>query len=130
MGDAIRSVLSQYATFSGRASRAEFWWWVLALLIASLVVGVIDSALFPPLFGDPELGSGGPLSAILGLGLLVPNLAVNARRLHDIDRTCWWQLIVLVPLVGALVLLFFFVQRGTPGPNRFGPVPVLAAPVG
>jgi uncharacterized membrane protein YhaH (DUF805 family) len=119
MGDAVRSVLSKYATFSGRAGRGEFWWWVLAVLIASFVVGVIDNMLFPTAF-DHGMGGGGPLSILLGLAVLLPNLAVSVRRLHDLDRTGWWLLIGLVPLIGFLVLLFFYVQRGTPGPNRFG----------
>jgi uncharacterized membrane protein YhaH (DUF805 family) len=130
MGDAIRSVLSQYATFSGRAGRAEFWWWVLAAFLGSLVIGALDNALFPPLVAEVDAFGGGPLSAIYGLALLLPNLAVNVRRLHDGDRSGWWLLIVLVPIIGFLVLLWFFVRRGTPGPNRFGPVPVLGAPAG
>jgi uncharacterized membrane protein YhaH (DUF805 family) len=61
------------------------------------------------------------VSAIFGLAILLPTLAVGARRLHDIDRTAWWLLLSLLPLIGTLVLLFFYVQPGTPGDNRFGP---------
>jgi uncharacterized membrane protein YhaH (DUF805 family) len=63
------------------------------------------------------------LSSIFSLAVLVPSIAVSVRRLHDIDRTGWWVLIGLVPLVGWIVLLVFHVQDGTPGPNRFGPDP-------
>lgn len=111
MQEAVRTVLSKYATFEGRAARPEFWWWVLATVLASIVAGLVDRLLF----GDGQL-----LQGLLGLAIIVPNLAVGARRLHDIDRTGWWQLIGLVPIVGWLVLIWFFIQPGTPGRNRFG----------
>ena len=63
------------------------------------------------------------ISLIANLALLLPSLAVTARRLHDTDRSAWWILIALIPLIGAIVLLVFLVQDGTPGPNRFGPSP-------
>ena len=119
MGDAVRTVLSKYATFSGRAGRGELWWWVLALLIVSIVVEALDRGL--------GFHGGGPLSFVLGLAVLLPNIAVGVRRLHDIDRTGWWLLIGLIPIVGLITLIVFYVMRGTPGPNRFGPAPV---PVG
>jgi uncharacterized membrane protein YhaH (DUF805 family) len=111
MQEAVRSVLSKYATFEGRAARSEFWWWFLAIIIASIVAGLIDGLLFP----NMQL-----LSLLLGLAIIVPNLAVGARRLHDIDRTGWWLLIGLLPIIGTLVLLWFFIQKGTDGANRFG----------
>jgi uncharacterized membrane protein YhaH (DUF805 family) len=111
MQEAVRSVLSKYATFEGRAARSEFWWWFLAIIIASIVAGLIDGLLFPNI----QL-----LSLLLGLAIIVPNLAVGARRLHDIDRTGWWLLIGLLPIIGTLVLLWFFIQKGTEGTNRFG----------
>jgi uncharacterized membrane protein YhaH (DUF805 family) len=111
MQEAVRSVLSKYATFEGRAARSEFWWWFLAIIIASIVAGLIDGLLFP----NMQL-----LSLLLGLAIIVPNLAVGARRLHDIDRTGWWLLIGLLPIIGTLVLLWFFIQKGTDGTNRFG----------
>jgi uncharacterized membrane protein YhaH (DUF805 family) len=63
-------------------------------------------------------------SGLSSLGLLLPNLAVTARRLHDIDRSAWWILIMLVPIVGAIILFMFMCLRGTFGLNRFGPEPV------
>jgi uncharacterized membrane protein YhaH (DUF805 family) len=116
--DAVRLVLSKYVTFSGRAGRAEFWWWVLALLLAAFVAGILDGLLF----GGDQPGSG-PLAAVLALATLLPHLAVSVRRLHDIDRTGWWLLLSLVPIVGTLVLIYFYVLAGTPGANRFGPTP-------
>jgi uncharacterized membrane protein YhaH (DUF805 family) len=119
MMDAVRRVLSNYATFSGRAARPEYWWWVLAVVLGSVVFRLIDSAIF----GGAEV-DGAPVqvfSALFGIAILLPMLAVGARRLHDTDRSAWWLLLNLLPLIGALVLLWFYVQRGTEGPNRFGP---------
>jgi uncharacterized membrane protein YhaH (DUF805 family) len=112
MGEAVRSVFSQYATFSGRAVRSEFWWWVLFTIIVAIVLGAVEYLA--------GLGDWAPLSGLFGLATLIPNLAVSVRRLHDIDRTGWWLLIGLVPIVGWLVLLWFYIQQGTPGANRFG----------
>ncbi|MBL6279919.1 DUF805 domain-containing protein [Micromonospora fiedleri] len=116
--DAIRSVLSKYATFRGRARRSEYWWFSLFLLLVGIVASVLDSAL-----GVDFEGSGGPVSLLVNLALLLPSLAVAARRLHDIDRTGWWLLLAFIPIVGWIVLLVFALQNGTPGPNRFGPSP-------
>jgi uncharacterized membrane protein YhaH (DUF805 family) len=101
-GEAIPNGFRKYATFEGRASRSEFWWWVLFVFLASLVAGFM----------------GDIVSAVVGLGLLVPNIAVTARRLHDIDRSGWWQLVGLIPLVGWLILIYWCVQ-GPVEPNRF-----------
>ncbi|HMQ92720.1 MAG TPA: DUF805 domain-containing protein [Amaricoccus sp.] len=114
--EAVRNVLSNYVTFSGRAPRSEFWWWTLAVLIAVLVAGLLDGLLF----GAPEGESVRPISGLLGLAILLPNLAVTVRRLHDTDRTGWWVLLGLVPVIGLLVLLWFYVQKGSEGANRFG----------
>ncbi len=114
MTEAVRTVLSKYATMSGRAGRAEFWWWILATLIASAVANLLDYLLF----GSDSFYR--PIGTILGLLILIPDFTVTVRRLHDTDRTAWWLLLTLVPVVGWLVLIYFYIQRGTPGPNRFG----------
>lgn len=115
--DAVRSVLTCYAEFQGRAARSEFWWYVLFYLLVQLVAAVLDVALFPEL-------AFGVFETIAGLALLLPSIAVTARRLHDTDRSGWWQLIGLLPIVGLLVLIWFCVQRGTEGANRFGEAPM------
>ncbi len=117
MRQAIDSVLSKYATFTGRAGRPEFWWWVLALLIAFIVAAVLDRLIFRAMFGWQNAE---PLTVLLWLAVLLPNLAVAARRLHDTDRSAWWLLLYLVPVIGGLVLLYFYLLRGTEGANRFG----------
>jgi uncharacterized membrane protein YhaH (DUF805 family) len=114
--DAVRSVLTQYATFSGRARRSEYWWFFLAYFIASVVASIIDGIL-----GVTVLG------VILALGLLIPSLAVGVRRLHDIGKSGWWLLIGLIPLVGAIVLLVFACQDSQPGTNQWGPSPKYGA---
>jgi uncharacterized membrane protein YhaH (DUF805 family) len=116
--EAVQSVLSKYATFSGRARRAEYWWFVLFQVLVSIVAAILDAAL------GTDFGSGsGVFSLIVTLALLLPGLAVTVRRLHDTDRSGWWILIGLIPLVGAIVLIVFTVMDGTPGPNRFGASP-------
>ena len=116
--DAVRSVLTQYANFNGRARRSEFWWFMLASLLASIVASIIDAAI------GSDVGAGtGVVSLLLSLGLLIPTLAVGARRLHDTGKTGWWQLIALVPLVGMIVLIVFWAQDGHPNPNQHGQSP-------
>ena len=118
---AIGTVFSKYATFQGRAGRPEFWWWVLFVILVSLVTQFIDGMFIGPMLGYESFDADGgqPLSLVVSLGLLLPNLAVSVRRLHDIDRSGWWLLIGLVPLIGVIVLIFWYVQPGTEGGNRF-----------
>lgn len=115
MEHAIRTCLQKYAVFSGRAARPELWWWVLAVFLAGTLLSALDYLLFG--------GGEQPVSSLFSLLVLLPNLAVGARRLHDTDRSAWWLLIGLVPVIGPIVLLVFFVLDGTVGPNRFGPDP-------
>ncbi|GAA4671352.1 DUF805 domain-containing protein [Phytohabitans rumicis] len=118
---AVRSVLSKYVEFGGRARRAEYWWFVLFSVLLGIVTSILDVALGTDFEGS--FMSSGLFSLIANLALLLPSLAVAVRRLHDIDRSGWWILIGLIPLVGVIVLLVFSLQDGTPGPNRFGPSP-------
>lgn len=111
--------LRKYADFHGRARRAEYWWFYLFVIIAFVVASIVESLL--GLGGS--VGPYGLVSALLGLAMLVPSLAAGVRRLHDTDRSGWWLLIALIPLIGAIVLLVFYVLEGTRGDNRFGPDP-------
>jgi uncharacterized membrane protein YhaH (DUF805 family) len=111
--------LKKYAVFSGRSRRTEYWYFVLFNVIVSIVLGLIDALLGT---GGPYTGAG-LLSGIYGLAVLIPTLAVTVRRLHDIDRTGWWILIGLVPLIGGIVLLVFALLDSTPGSNQYGPNP-------
>jgi uncharacterized membrane protein YhaH (DUF805 family) len=122
MIEAVKAVFSKYATFEGRARRSEYWWFVLFNLIVSIILTVV-------LGGGRGMGAGGMmggglLANIWSLAMLLPSLAVGARRLHDIGRTGWWQLIWFIPVIGWIVLIVFFASRGTVGTNRFGADPV------
>ena len=102
----------KYITFSGRARRKEFWMFVLFNIIASCVASAIDKVL-----GTMMIGS------LYSLAALLPGLAVCARRLHDTDRSGWWMLVGLIPVVGTIVLIVFACLDSTPGENRFGANP-------
>ena len=111
--------LKKYAVFSGRSRRREYWYFVLFNIIVGIVLGWIDALLGT----RGSYAGAGLLSGIYGLAILIPSLAVTVRRLHDIDRSGWWILIGLVPLIGVIVLLVFALLDGTPGDNRYGPNP-------
>ena len=111
------SVLKQYAVFSGRARRTEYWMFVLCNVIVMLLLGMVDKLIG----GDNEL-----ISSIYSLAVLLPSLAVAARRLHDTNRSAWWLLLGLIPIIGTLVLIYFMVCNGQQGPNRFGDDPKAA----
>ena len=97
--DSIKVCFTKYADFKGTASRSEYWWFVLFLVVGSLALSTI-----------------GPLvSGLFALGTLLPSIAAAARRLHDTQRSGWWQLIVLIPVVGWIVLLVFLAQEGKAG---------------
>lgn len=115
--------LKKYAVFSGRSHRTGFWYFILFSFPISLGLTIIDRVLG---FAAPG-GDVGLLSGLFALAILVPTLAVGARRLHDIGKSGWWQLIVLIPLIGAIVLIYFFVQDSVPGTNGHGPNPKGAA---
>jgi uncharacterized membrane protein YhaH (DUF805 family) len=116
--EAVSTCFAKYVGFEGRAARPEYWWWVLFVVVA----GVILQGL-----GSFVLGSSaGLLGGLFCLATFLPGLAVSVRRLHDTDRSGWWLLIAFIPLVGSLVLLYFMVQPGTNGPNQFGNAQVLS----
>lgn len=105
--DSIKTCFSKYAEFKGRASRSEYWWFVLFSFIAQAATAAISQNL----------------SYAIAIGLILPSIAVGVRRLHDKDKSGWWMLLHFVPLIGAIVLLVWFCQKGTEGTNRFGDIP-------
>jgi uncharacterized membrane protein YhaH (DUF805 family) len=117
-GQAIKTCLNKYATFSGRATRSEYWYFFLFLVIVNIVASVLDSTIF----GDMPV-----LYLIATLALLVPSIAAGVRRLHDTDKAGWWLLAGLIPVIGTIVLIVFFCQRGSVGTNQFGPDPLQAS---
>jgi uncharacterized membrane protein YhaH (DUF805 family) len=116
------AVLKKYAVFSGRAQRAEYWYFFLFYLLIHIALVVVDRVTGS---FNSEAGMG-LFGGVFALAMLLPSLAVSVRRLHDTDRSGWWLLIAFVPLIGGIVLLIFAVQDGTPGDNRFGSNPKAA----
>jgi uncharacterized membrane protein YhaH (DUF805 family) len=110
-------VLKKYAVFEGRARRKEYWIFFLINLVITFVLAFLEG-----LAGGP-----GIVSAIYSLAVLIPGIAVSIRRLHDTDRSGWWLLIALIPVIGTIVLLVFMALDGTPGANQYGPNPKAGA---
>jgi uncharacterized membrane protein YhaH (DUF805 family) len=110
---AIVSGFQNYISIGGRATRSEYWYWVLFCILGGIVTGILDYAMF-----DTDTVS--PLNSIFSLLTFLPGLAVSVRRLHDIDRTGWWVLIAFT-IIGIIVLIVWACQKSDPGPNRFGP---------
>jgi len=143
---AVRSGFANYVTFSGRAVRSEYWYWVLFVSIVALAATLLDLAIVHHRHG--------PFEGLWTLVTFLPGLAIAVRRLHDIDRSGWWMLlpvsvvgifvvtlliyavtgafVFIIPIlavIGLIVILFYwFCQPGTPGPNRFGPDPFKSSP--
>jgi len=134
IGQAAKRFWKKYATFTGRASRSEFWWWFLVSYLISLVLGIINQAIAGPQPLQPttqeELSSyfsalvgwtlkASVLGIIWGLATLVGTIALSTRRLHDTGRSGWWYLIGLIPLVGAIILIVFWASAPTPEGQRY-----------
>ena len=122
--DAVKNaIMNNYANFSGRASRSEFWWWTLFYFLVSIPVSFIDLII-----GIELIPGYGPFGIILIIGLFLPNFGIIFRRLHDTGRSGWWYCIILVPCVGFIVLIVFLAQDGEPYPNAYGEVPTNILP--
>lgn len=145
--DAIKLGFAKYANFRGRAQRSEYWWWILFYLIASVAAVILDLLAGTDNITNSasELEATGLFELLVSLALLIPTFAVTSRRLHDIDRSGWWQLLPLVAFVAfvltpvaptlavilafggflalTIVLIVWLVRDSDRGPNRFGPSP-------
>jgi uncharacterized membrane protein YhaH (DUF805 family) len=110
--DAIKVCLTKYVDFTGRAAPSEYWYFALFVIIGQICLFVIYQ----------------PLEMAFSLASILPQLAVAARRLHDTDRSGWWQLLIFVPVIGWIVLLIWFSQRSDEYANRFGDPPLPALP--
>ncbi len=120
IGQAVSSVFSKYATFSGRARRSEYWWWYVFVTVIGIIANVIDRSAGLT-FGDATY-AGGWIAGIAGLLLFLPTFAVFVRRLHDTGRSGWWLLLGFIPLIGAIVLLIFTLLDSQ-ADNQYGPSP-------
>ncbi|MFT2752716.1 DUF805 domain-containing protein [Clavibacter sp. Sh2088] len=123
--EAMRRFFLKYATFRGRASRSEFWWWALTAFVAfnaldvlsGLATGGRDPMDVVDRFAVVDVWSG--ISAVLQLAVFVPSLAVSWRRLHDVDRSGTWTLINFIPILGTIVYVIMTAGRSRPGGARF-----------
>ena len=113
--DAIKSGFQRYFDFATRSSRSEYWFWALFVFIAGIVLGIVDAIIF----GDSSV-----LGGLFALGTLIPGIAVGVRRLHDLGRSGWFFLLVLIPIVGWIILLIWFVTAGNEGDNQWGDNPL------
>ncbi|MGW8169947.1 MAG: DUF805 domain-containing protein [Sulfurovaceae bacterium] len=110
--ESISTCFNNYSNFDGRASRSEYWWFALFITLGGVVSSIVDDS--------------GIFYMIFTLAILLPSLAVGARRLHDIGKSGWWQLLGLIPILGAIILIIFFVQKPQAGDNQYGPEIVLS----
>jgi uncharacterized membrane protein YhaH (DUF805 family) len=111
--EAVKSGFDHYTKFDGRAGRPPFWWWFLFGVLVAIGANIIDAIL----------GTWGVVNGLAALALLLPNISVSIRRLHDTDHSGWWILIGLIPIIGFIVLLVFYLREGDAGENRYGPPP-------
>lgn len=102
LSDAVSTCFKKYATFDGIAQRSEYWWFFLFCILASAILVLLGDAV----------------RVVFSIATLLPSLAVGARRLHDTDRSGWWQLLMFVPFIGWIILIIFFAQEGKS--NRYG----------
>lgn len=116
--EAVRSCLLNYVTFSGRARRSEYWYFVLFSVLGNIALSLIDRRL---------LGSGmestQTLSSLFSLAIFLPTISVAVRRLHDVGRSGWWWWLWMIPMIGWIVLLVWNVSKGNDGPNEYGDDP-------
>jgi len=116
--EAVKDGFDHYTKFSGRAARPAYWWWFLFAILVGIGANIIDAII----------GTFGVISGLVGLALLLPGLSVSIRRLHDINRSGWWILIFIIPIVGFILWLVWFLREGDPGENKYGPPPVAGVP--
>lgn len=105
-------IFQNYTNFSGRAGRREYWLFVLANVLVAIVLGLIDT-----LIGKNILG------ALYSLAVILPGIAVSVRRLHDLGKSGWYILLGLIPIIGALYLIYLFIQEGQKEANEYGEEP-------
>lgn len=116
---AVKTCLAKYVGFSGRARRSEYWYFFLFTFIVTLAATIVDVVLGT----DAALGGNGVVGTVVSLALFLPSLAVGVRRLHDTDRSGWWMLIGLIPIIGWILLIVWYCTDTKPGDNKYGANP-------
>jgi len=131
--EAVKHNFVHYADFKGRAQRSQYWWWALFVFLTSAILDTIDSAAgwdivnIPNMDGTTvptQISGFGPLASIWFIALLLPNLAVAVRRLHDTGKSGWWVLLNALCCIGQIILLIWYILPGNKCENRFGPDPL------
>lgn len=107
--EAVQSGFDHYVKFDGRASRPAYWWWFLFAILVSIAANIVGAIIGTSV-----------IVFLVALAMFLPGLSVAIRRLHDTNRTGWWLLILLIPIIGFIVLLIFFLQQSDPGENDYG----------
>ena len=118
--EAVQTVFSKYATFEGRARRSEYWYFMLLVCCVNIVIRVLAAIVGDGNFLATVLAG---ISTVFSLGVLVPQIAVAVRRLHDIGKSGWFYLIGLIPFIGWILMLVWFCTDSQPGDNQYGPNP-------
>ena len=113
-------LLNKYAAFSGRASRSEYWYFFLFLVLLAIVTSIIDAAIFP---GNELM----PTYSIFSLLTIIPSISAAARRLHDVNRSGWWQLLYFT-IIGSLLVLYWLIKKSDSGNNKHGTNPLQTLP--
>ncbi|HEY0268227.1 MAG TPA: DUF805 domain-containing protein [Methyloradius sp.] len=108
-GESIKTCFGKYADFTRRASRSEYWWFVLFTFLVSLALSAVSETV----------------GVIFSLAVFLPSIAVGTRRLHDTNRSGWWQLIYIIPLIGLIVMIVFLAQEGETIDNQYGEPPII-----
>jgi len=132
--DAVKRGFRKYATFTGRASRSEYWWWVLFTFTGYLVLGLLAFAV-----GTATSRDGGRTPGLLALpliilfavflfGILIPTLALTVRRLHDAGYSGLFALLLLIPYLGNLIIMIFALLPSSPAGAKYDPIPATSAP--
>lgn len=117
--ESVSTCLKKYDTFSGRASRSEYWYFMLFNILVGIATGMLDLAIF----GQPEEGEVQMINGLASIALILPNLAVTARRLHDINKSGWWMLLSFT-IIGIPLLIYWYCKKSDAGQNRFGDNPL------
>lgn len=116
--DAVTSAFKNYANFKGRAARSEYWYFILFSVLLGIFIGACGEIFLPP--KEAEL-----LASIIQLALFLPTLSVSVRRLHDLDKSGWWVLVLIIPIIGTIVFIVWACKKGTDGNNQYGPDPII-----
>ena len=121
--EAVKLGFQRYIDFSGRSSRAEYWWFTLFIVLVDVIVTAVDTVVL-----GTDLRDIGLLSTVWQLATLIPSLAIGVRRLHDIDKSGWWLLLWFVLVIGWIVLFVWAIKQSDEGSNKYGPDPRQAPP--